>query len=1073
MEVSNFFGRLLQGPRETAQTRQPDHLEDFDLAWQNIRETLQYPDERQLVRGISSTDVPVQLRHIVDALIYENTRTDEDTTGVCLEYFLKNDLLAHLERLCEADRPHGIKAHVLRAVNNLVVLLSERFLIHNAVHRPLRRLLRSCIGDEPEDKMDSDVRVVGAAGMSVVKERQANGEEIEGDLVDLMCVLCSKMRAYPPLLMIFFQDKSWLQIQSHTEPARVMSPAPSTHTSISVPSTKAAKYPHQFEFLLFSYLLRFVHREGRLGDFARAGLIFLFDIAFLTPNEEGGENLTAGKDDGDSLQEVRDALREFILDGDFADVMAAALGAVYSLLPTKLHVPSISTLQASGEEGKVESRGMYLSSVIEEDPEVALSTDVQVHAQLDLLLKLFGFLQDIIHRCNSPILHADPNLDTVTHTHVLGGAISEAIIDAIQSSFLDNVLYPSILECSSHDGSSVAVMVYLNAVFANLDDGPVLDKILQFLMDISANNDPLPTLSTSLQKKKKETGAMGFVGRLPSATEYFAAEGRFTLKDLILDNLKSGHWVASAAALRLLHTMLSDHSRLATEGLLLCLRDTTATALSRRPIPQDFYIGDLESCLPSPVNYTDIHLQEVELYGSLLSRIDVSQTSIELSPGFAGYLTDMQQAISADSSFIFSQAKLENILLDGKNATTRLPHSQLDKPTPHRLNPSDPLLQQLLQGFSSFLTKMPDENIAMTGVLTAFAMCGYRSLGGWLLYDKDFKDEKNPWSKVDQANDASSNFDSDLDSDSEIDFENLSSNAGPSSARSSIDLPVLYQALRSIVKQISHIRSQIPDFDSQLVVRRQGLLFRDHLDEAMNVMLDVEQSVFGTPTFVGQGVVGTSPQPLRRKGRANGLSSSLKSFLTPRKNISIPDLNIGSLGMNNTPKVSGSGTQTPSIIHETGVSGVTKSTFDSTPRPNPSSLMGMTTEQEELPPIHYDHTSKLVSLLPEEAVITGPWASVSHVPYALPAFSEPIVETRGHWIQPSYASDKDEIDSLLPHSFMETETGLNVVSSMEKQMQFPLDRILDNCVILEEFLKEIAAVIIARRSMGVDQIGFL
>lgn len=134
------------------------------------------------------------------------------TTGACLEYFLKNDILAHLERLCEADRPHGIKgktlplrktrqlmkhnllAEVVKSINNLVVLLSERFLVHNAVHRPLRRLLRSCIGDEPEERLDG-TRVFGAAGMSNDMERGESNEEIEGDLVDLMCVLCSKMRA--------------------------------------------------------------------------------------------------------------------------------------------------------------------------------------------------------------------------------------------------------------------------------------------------------------------------------------------------------------------------------------------------------------------------------------------------------------------------------------------------------------------------------------------------------------------------------------------------------------------------------------------------------------------------------------------------------------------------------------------------------------------------------------------------------------------------------------------------------------------------------------------------------------
>lgn len=34
------------------------------------------------------------------------------TTGACLEYLLRNDILAQLEQLCEADRPKGIKGEL-------------------------------------------------------------------------------------------------------------------------------------------------------------------------------------------------------------------------------------------------------------------------------------------------------------------------------------------------------------------------------------------------------------------------------------------------------------------------------------------------------------------------------------------------------------------------------------------------------------------------------------------------------------------------------------------------------------------------------------------------------------------------------------------------------------------------------------------------------------------------------------------------------------------------------------------------------------------------------------------------
>lgn len=39
--------------------------------------TLEHPDERQLSRGIGSTDVPAHLKSLVDALVWESARTEE------------------------------------------------------------------------------------------------------------------------------------------------------------------------------------------------------------------------------------------------------------------------------------------------------------------------------------------------------------------------------------------------------------------------------------------------------------------------------------------------------------------------------------------------------------------------------------------------------------------------------------------------------------------------------------------------------------------------------------------------------------------------------------------------------------------------------------------------------------------------------------------------------------------------------------------------------------------------------------------------------------------------------------
>lgn len=78
------------------------------------------------------------------------------------------DVLGTLVRLSEADRPSGIQAEVLRAVQNMVVLLDEQFLVHSAVHKAVLRLLRNCVGDDLQEQMDNRSRkVMGAAGNTV------------------------------------------------------------------------------------------------------------------------------------------------------------------------------------------------------------------------------------------------------------------------------------------------------------------------------------------------------------------------------------------------------------------------------------------------------------------------------------------------------------------------------------------------------------------------------------------------------------------------------------------------------------------------------------------------------------------------------------------------------------------------------------------------------------------------------------------------------------------------------------------------------------------------------------------
>jgi hypothetical protein len=877
--------------------------------------------------------------------------------------------------------------------------------------------------------------------------------------------------------------------------SRTMSPTPSARTGQSDPSTRASAKvgtSSRFEFLLFSYLLRFVHREGRIGDFARAGLLFLFDIAFLTPTDEGAENLHLGpsKDGSDPLQDARDALGEFILDGDFAEVMAAGLGAVYSLLPSKLHVPTLAeqATLANPEDGQrttdVTSGGLFLGGPLatnDAQNDLASSADSELNAQLDLILKLFGFIQDILRRCSSPLHHTDPDHTEISTTQLLGEAISDATLDAIRSSFLDNVLYPSILECSSSDGSAVAVLTYLNVTFSNLDDGPLLTRITEFLLDTA----PMDELHTSTHHQpRRRTGAMGYVrrGEPQTTTDYYADEGRFMLKDLILDNVRSSSAESATAALRLLGTLLSDHCHESMRGILSPIHDTAGTAgfagmtlakqlASTRSGADDVAKDDWDppTILPAAINSLDPSLQEVELYGSLIGRIDSSQTSADLTAGYAGYLADMQAAIQRDACFVEGHTRLHR-MHSGENLASQhgITESRTGT-TKHRLSPADGVIRIVLSSLSNFLCQSPDENVALTGVLTALALCPNRSLSGWLLYDTNR--DVDPWSSrsgrqrqppaTDYATGSVSDDDSDEDLD--IDLSRHDEVDNPFAARTSTDLPAVYQILRELVRQISSFRAGIEGFDHLLAERRRGLLFADHLDEAMNVQLEVDSSsVFGTPAGTGSGSNTASPVPNRR--RVSGFAT-LRSYLTPKKKTQTQSSTLGSASTQNTPNLI-RGTADPATPPRSGTPLTT----------TPSDAMGTP------PRSHSDHVGAMsVEAAPSPPPATGPWARPpAHAqtqPDSIAGHTHGHGHAHGHTRAPSALSQNQGAHGSDQPQSREGDDDIDDDADDERKPMGPrmvgLSQVLDNCVVLEEFLKELVAVVTARRALGVDQVGFV
>ncbi|KAF8447974.1 Retinoic acid induced 16-like protein-domain-containing protein [Boletus edulis BED1] len=1072
----DYFSKFLRTSSQASPKPVHDHAAEFNRSWNLIKETtLEHPDERQLMRGIVSTDVPAHLQSMVDSLVWESSRTEEGGTGACLEYLLKNDVLGTLVRLSEPDRPSGIQAEVLRAVQNMVVLMDEQFLVHSVVHRAVLRLLRNCVGDNLQEQLDGRTRVMGAAKNAV----RSQPSEYELDLVNLLCILCSRIRTHRELLMIFFHDKHWYRSEPlfaveeededkededdddefsenpDDDSRRVPSPAPSQATI-----TSAARKP-EYEFLLFNYLLRFVHREGEIGDFARAGLLFLMDVA-MSPggpvHKRGGAE--SDQTAGDPITDAALVLAEYIVDGDFSDVLGAGLGAVYSLLPSKLEIrspvtkdsPAGMVLGSTGPATEPEKDDVEVHTEKNRGIGLEESTNTDFKARLDHFLKLLEFLQDIIRR-NRIRDSADVRLDAPV---LVGASIVQSILDAVRRIFLENVLYPSILECSDLDGSAVAVMSYIDIIIRTLENGQLSDLLIGFLMsedsddigksrrrvhgmlNLSGNVPPLSHSSSSATVKatklhfRKSSAMLLLEMEAPESgrqSEYFTSMARFTLKDLILSNLRSQNQATVTAALQLFQTMLTQRCRACVDGLILVIPSTNATSYPEPamiipfvlPMTSEEDSDEEEFTYPgaeakprspaTPLPSLPIHLQpettfstherEMGLYFTLVSRIDPSHDDDAFSTGYDHYLHDALNSIQSHSCFHISAD--EDLESRSKKR--------------HRLNIKDPILSLILDLLCKFFSNSPEMNISLTGVLAELALCPDRSIAGWLTCNVNDAPQSEAMSDDVRSEDMQDDRSIDFEIDEKLATE---TNILPAARLDETSRPIVHTIFQALVGQLERYRQLVDNFDRYLLERRQGLLFSENLTDALTLVLEpaVDSGLLHAPST---SVSSSNPSDasIQRPKSKSKTSSSLVSFLTPRKSKSKAQAPTEP----QTPPRDGSKVDAsrPFAPHYQQTRDILVEPF-TVPLPSASSNLWTPTQ-------------------------TSTWGSDE----------EDVFSAGSRW----GGVNVESVEKLDDHEVQQSPS------------QITLSHLLDNVVILEECVKELVAIIQARRSLGIDSLRYV
>ncbi|KAF8937521.1 hypothetical protein BGZ47_009021 [Haplosporangium gracile] len=866
---SSFWNKLKKTIMTTpkAQPSSALQLTRFNNGWLSIQTAISTAEKRNV--SIQQTDIPVRLKHMVDLLVDEESRLDDatGTTGVCMEYLLKHNVLGKLVSLAEKDQPKGLTGETIRTFAGMINLLDDQFLVHNSVHKPTVKLLRMCCGPGTEFE---------------------ENEDYHEDLVDLMYILCSKIHGYPELLNIFFYDRQWLTVPERVSARRLqknketmallrsisrrsslalssMEDDAPTSSSASTLDQKAdtisfkekneeddSEEPlvrpgrlarsmtaaslqghenHQepkrdYEFLLFTYLSKFVHREGKSGDFARTGLLFLMELA-------------------------TGSLGEYILDSEFSSYLTAGVGALYSQLPRKLIV-------------KTDPNNLTTSSTTSPPPEpkpsrranTELSTSKDFQSRLDAFLRVLEFCQDVLMRC--------PNAEIAT-----------TLLASFKTVFLENILYPSILECSDTDGSSVAVISYIDLILQALEHEALVDQVVGFLMASEEEED-------TRAKVLEDTDAFAEVQNPQATSPYFMATGRFTLKDLVLSRLKSRSQPTVIATLKLLSTVITRHCKYSLK-LLSIQPDNCANSLTEAL--------DMPGQHPyRSVPLINHHAHELDLFFGLIATINPGNTQEIFCCGYESYLRDAEGSIEQHQCLtdgnktaevqkttgssaseaelkkqrrrstkygnrtnemtedLTAEAVAQSLKKAGEAAAFGLAGGQSHgsrHPVPmHRLLPSDPLLQILLGTLSHFFAHTVELNLALTGVITSLAVCPCRSLEGWLLFkSSDVKrlDEDRGSEEDSDSGDSQGLhlIDSELDTttlnDSD-DEETLPSYLTRNSTRAGMEFamtsgppsfksfPPFFTMLRTLTQQVDYYRSEIDGFDEYLDDRRRTLL---------------------------------------------------------------------------------------------------------------------------------------------------------------------------------------------------------------------------------------------------------
>ncbi|KAH8153095.1 uncharacterized protein LAJ45_02682 [Morchella importuna] len=725
----DFWNRLIGGSGSSSvASKQPlpttpqQRLAKFKKVWQSLMHTWRNSREND---PNSQEQLRSYVKRLTDLLIEEEKRS----ARLCMNFCYENQVFIFLSQIGQSGTAPVIR-ECITAFATLIDNEEEDFLAQESFAQSLIAFLR--------------------------RTSQHSETIFEGEFVELLFSISAKIRLSPGIL------QAWFITRGDEEGGREF--------ETLGPQQKFAGITNKDDFPLFYLLIDYVHHEGRVGDFARTGLLYIIEAASTS---------------GD--------LEKWIVESDLATLMASGLGALYSQLSRKLVVtyptddpPTILVLSD------------YSSAPPTFGAESSNSPEFQTH--LETFLSYLIFWQDVLEHCRS----AD---------------VKQTLLDHFQVLFLQQLLYPSLLESSDIDGgSSVAVLTYVRVVLDTLEHPDLIHLILSYLMALpdKPKSETESIQSPSMERRRRSLDLLSKV----AAMDDTPTPDLFNLVDLVLTSLKSKSQQTVSATLRLVSTILRKHHPYSVSTLLKVI-----------PYPEGAHMRTIGA-----------HNREMELLFTLVG--DISEDR-DVSESYSQHLKDNLVLLESHPCSA-KHLNLKNGPSRGVQDDANPRWAKLNEMYTHTIHPNDPLLKNVIELLNTFFANTVETNLILTAVIVDLATCSWMRPEGWLLFDptsyefdnSDESDGEEAWDELDDVENelaeimgenTTTNPDISLRKERKRIIELKKANRTPRFTST----PPILAALQGLVCQIRTYRREIPDLNDKLAERKRAFQFTDELNEAL------------------------------------------------------------------------------------------------------------------------------------------------------------------------------------------------------------------------------------------------